>query len=245
MQNYKDNLDKDGFTVVRNVFSRNEVEQLKGKLETLIDSITNKNIPDKVNISKRNNKIFSLHKIDQSTICDFNYIKEVKNLKEIIINILGENFIQSTIEAFVKSPEDNTNVPEHQDGFYFSIIGGRGINIWIALTDSDKNKGGIYYYQNSHRLKLLTHQNITPGTWKVSDKEKEKYLSLEKVYPDVSAGDIIIHDFYTIHGSDDNKSIQDRMAMTYSFFSSDAVVDSKMRNMVIKNNLKSLFDLKK
>ena len=83
-------------------------------------------------------------------------------------------------------------MPVHQDNFYWCTRKGSGITIWIALNNSSKKNGGIFYFKGSHKMGLLEHDiSYVPGS-----SQKLKYLDsmsvFKKVYP-LRAGDCEVH----------------------------------------------------
>ena len=62
---------------------------------------------------------------------------------------------------FLKPKKTGMPSPFHQDNFYWNIINAEALNLWIALTESNKNNGGLCYLQESHNLgtvKLNKHK---------------------------------------------------------------------------------------
>ena len=61
-------------------------------------------------------------------------------------------------EYFAKPAKQGLESPMHQDNFYWNIENAQALNVWIALTRSNKNNGGLCYLEKSHTLGTLNHQ---------------------------------------------------------------------------------------
>ena len=93
--------------------------------------------------------------------------KKIKSFIQKKVNILkGENI------NFTKNK--NVNTMHNVNNYLRAIKNNNGITFWIALDESNKTNGGLYYLKSSHKLGLLRHENsYVPGT---SQKIKSNLL---------------------------------------------------------------------
>ena len=68
---------------------------------------------------------------------------------------------------YFQNLQNGMPAPIHQDNFYWCVDGSNALTVWIALEDSGKKNGGIFYYDGTHKLGVLEHKPSC--TWKFSD----------------------------------------------------------------------------
>ena len=62
----------------------------------------------------------------------------------------------------------------HRDDFYWCVVEHNALTVWIALDNVDQSNGGVIYYDASHLLGLLEHEDsFVPGSLQ---KVKESIL---------------------------------------------------------------------
>ena len=47
--------------------------------------------------------------------------------------------------------------PMHQDNFFWNLIDSNAVNVWVALSNANKQNGGVFYLKKSHKIGLLEH----------------------------------------------------------------------------------------
>ena len=227
---------KNGFVVSRKVFDLNEISFLEKEINNFILK-KRKNYKNIHHLKK--NIVSSIHNIN-----DFKLVKILqknKKIKKIVQNIVGRDAKKFGAEIFSKPPKIGRFIPPHQDNFFWCTKKNSGITIWIAINDSNKKNGGIYYYNGSHKFGLLEHEiSYMPGT---SQKIKN-FNSLKifkKNYPLLKAGDCLIHSSVVVHGSDENKSNKSRKGLTLRYISKNDDFDNlrkKYYERALKQSIK-------
>lgn len=136
---------------------------------------------------------------------------------DIIEDLLGPDLAFFHCKLLMKSSEDGTITPWHQDYGYWhrTYNEPRYLNCMIFLDDSTLENGCLQVVPGSHKLGLLTHEErrqsfgrFLPGYFYPRDDA----MPLE-----VEAGGAIFFGPLIIHGSDANRSKRHRRACTTAF----------------------------
>lgn len=239
------NYNSNGFMVIKNVFSQKDIKRILKDLE-ITKKLLKKTKDRKFFHETKDGKINTIHNVQE--FYKSNKIKSLikkEKLSICIKKILGKSFKIRNIEFFLKPKKTGMPSPFHQDNFYWNIINAEALNLWIALTESNKNNGGLCYLQESHNLGTIKHEiSFTKGSsQKIPDKILNK-LNFNKNFPILKRGDCLIHHPEVIHGSFSNKSNFDRSGVVVSFLKSKAKIDlEKMNNYKnnVKINLKNIY----
>lgn len=229
-----------GFCVINSFLSQAELKSLNKKVKSFIKKKTDKLKGKNINFTK-NKTVNTMHDVNKFE----NYFKifsmKKKNLE------LANFFLDSTpefrkCEIFAKPAKVGMPSPPHQDNYLWAIKNNNGITFWIALDESNKTNGGLYYIKSSHKLGLLKHENsYMPGTsQKIPDKFLKKKNRLIKFTPTLKPGDMLIHHCLTVHGSNANKSSKSRMGFTIQYKDKNSKYDKKLLLHYKKNLLKQL-----
>jgi len=130
--------------------------------------------------------------------------------------------------------------PAHQDNFYWCVNESKALTVWIALENSGKKNGGIFYYEGSHKLGILEHKpSFAPGS-----SQTVKYIDgmkfFKKTIPELKAGDCIIHHSCAVHGSGPNKSKYSRTGVTVRYKSALSKIDLDRKKSYLKSLNKQL-----
>ena len=73
-----------------------------------------------------------------------------------------------------KSPDGGTGVALHQDTHYIRNEPNTLMACWLALSDTDKNNGGLCVLPGSHKMGLLPFEKVS---------QTEEHTAWEKLYP--------------------------------------------------------------
>lgn len=223
----KKKYDKDGFCVLKKLFNQQEIDELTLNINSFIENDAGKLSGRDINyVDGKISSIHALHKED-------NYFtklaaqERVLKAAEVFLNAKAE---LRGAELFAKPAEVGLPSPMHQDNFYWCVSGHNALTMWVALDYCNEKNGGLTYYQGSHKLGLIDHEDsFAPGS---SQKVKEKYLKElgvdNLVTPSVEPGDVLVHHSLTIHGSAANKSMKSRRGFTMQFKDASADYDKKM-----------------
>ena len=222
----KSEFKKNGYVVLKKIFDKDRVKNIKKKLFIYLNKKKKKLNKREIHFAKNTDIINSIHNLK------WPYIKNIKNNKkiyQIVKLLLDNNFKSFGAEVFAKPAKIGMAVPIHQDNFYWNISNSKGITIWIALNDSSKKNGALFYYKKSQKLGLLDHT----VSFALGSSQKVKNLKVLKKYkkisPKLKAGDVLIHHCLVVHGSNKNKSNNNRVGLTLRYIGKNSKVDKKAK----------------
>ena len=236
----KSHFDKYGFCVIDSFFNHTEVKNLDKKIKSFIQKKAKLLKGKNINFTK-NKIINTMHDVDKFEKYFKKFALKKKNLD------LASFFLDSTpqfrkCEIFAKPAKVGMPAPPHQDNFLWAINNNSGITFWIALDESNKNNGGLYFIKSSHKSGLLKHENsYMPGTsQKIPKRILKKKSYLRKFTPKLKPGDMLIHHCLVIHGSNANKSSKSRRGFTVQYKSKESKYDKNLLSNYKKNLIKQL-----
>ena len=240
----KSDFHSNGFVVIKNLFSKNEISKILKESEKLVKKIVIQK--NRYFHKTKDNKINTIHNIQK--FYKKNYLvtfSKKKKLIKLVQSLWGEKCAMRNIELFFKPKKTGMKAPFHQDNFYWNIVDAKALNVWIACSSASSKNGGLIYLKESHKLGTLNHEiSFSPGS---SQKIPEKILSklkFKQICPKIKSGDCIIHHPEVIHGSKKNTSEIDRKALVISYKSINAKYDEiklKKYTKSLKKNLKKIY----
>ena len=210
---------KHGFIVIKNFFSKKDINLLKIRIEKFIAKNQGKFNKKKGDINFNKDKINSIHTLHRSKK-DFEFIYKNKKLEKLLKKILSPKNSLRAMELFAKPAKYGMQSPMHQDNYLWNIKNGKGLTVWVCLDTSNKKNGGISYLPDSHKYGTLDHEpSFAPGTSQVIKKRVLKKIITRKkiVTPNLFSGDVCIHSCLTVHGSNKNTSKNSRRGFTLQF----------------------------
>ncbi len=234
------NFHKDGYVVVRSLFNRKNINEIKKdikKIKKLSVKINNKHVhftKDKkintihnINTYKKSGKIINLSRS--------------KKLLKIVSYLLQSSVSVRNIEFFSKPKKTGMRAPYHQDNFYWKFDDKQALNVWIACNKSGKKNGGLNYFIGSHKQGLRKHvTSFEPGSsYKIPNSIIAK-LKSKKFFPELGVGDVLIHHCEVIHGSNKNTSNSNREGLVISYKSKNSKPNLNKLRKYSKNVAKNL-----
>ena len=242
----KNNFDKNGFLVLKKIFSFNEINNILNELDKIKKKvITKKN--KKYHHKTNDGKINTIHNIQEFYECKT--LMKIINKKKLILtlsNLLKGPIKMRNLEFFLKPKRSGLSTPFHQDNFYWNFAEGKALNVWLACSNSSKKNGGLCYLRGSHKLGTINHKlSFAKGSSQMIPKNILNKLKFKKIFPKLKKGDCLIHDSEIIHGSEKNYSDENRVGLTISYASAKAKIDIiKLRRYKnnLKKNLNKLYD---
>tara|TARA_Y100000816_G_C26102670_1_gene584856 strand:- start:258 stop:989 length:732 start_codon:yes stop_codon:yes gene_type:complete len=225
------NYHKNGWVKIKNFIKSHQVIEFKKKINIFLEKKYHKyddRFINFVNDEKKIENINSFHKLD-----DCKWIKNFsqnKKLKNIVKKLLKTNsFKLRQAEYFAKPKKKGLAAPDHQDNYFWNLDDSNAITVWIALTESNKKNGGVYYFNSSHNYGILKHKkSYMKGTSQtIKDKKFLKKFSIS--YPSLKKGDALVHHSLIVHGSKQNKSIYSRKGITFQYIKKNAKIDLKKK----------------
>jgi hypothetical protein len=119
--------------------------------------------------------------------------------------------------AFIKRRRDESYIPLHQDICLWEQKYESAMTFWIALSQSKRENGGMFYYPDNKNIFEHT-LDIRYPMFKSISKETSPKLDWQNIQ-DIEAepGDVLIWSARTAHGSYSNESGQLRIGMPLVF----------------------------
>ena len=117
-------------------------------------------------------------------------------------------------QIFVKQPRTRERTAFHQDAPYFEVEGDQCCVLWISVDPVTRKNGAMRYVRGSHRGGELYAPNVFVSRTRLPGSEGELLPDIEAnpdgydlVSYDVEPGDILVHNYKTIHGAGGNLSL--------------------------------------
>jgi len=199
----KDEFLVDGYSVIKNAFSPQEVQLLLSQTEKALASKKKEEPFLRINDSKHIHKIrYMFEKGDMflKFLVHDSILKIVSELSDDVTRI-----VPTWEDMLIKIPERGIPVTVHQDlalqSAKYDVF-----SVGIYLHNSDDNP--VYYLPKSHKMGPLTKTEIS----KVYEENKNKFVPVI-----AKAGDIVIHNVKTVHYSEKNKSQNPRYTWYLEF----------------------------
>ncbi|MAT16133.1 MAG: phytanoyl-CoA dioxygenase [Planctomyces sp.] len=203
---YRTAFESDGFVVVPQFYSPEEVATLKGEIDRYINEVLPKGEAGQAFYQDPN---------DPTTLKQINnfendaWFAEMplrERWKELAETLLGEEAHSKTPEWFNKPPEMNHPTPPHQDNYYFSLTPPQVLTMWLALDDVDEENGCLRYVPGSHREPIRAHgrTKVLGFSQGIDDYSESDFAREVAIH--MQPGDVAIHHGDTIHRADANRS---------------------------------------
>ena len=147
-----------------------------------------------------------------------------------IINFIEEYFCGETeglqTEFFFMPPETKGFTP-HQDNTFVQAKDKTFISAWLALTDIDRNNGGLIIWPGTHKEEaLLTIDNVPEESKNQDPNARVKSTLIPDKYqpitPVIKKGSIMMIHSWLVHASNDNFSNENRYALLFTYIKKGA-----------------------
>jgi Phytanoyl-CoA dioxygenase (PhyH) len=123
-------------------------------------------------------------------------------------------------QLFCKPAHHGAVVAWHQDYSYWTRTEPMShLTCWIALDDSDRNNGCLYYVPGSHRWRLLPRTGLTGNMDEIMTVlTEEQKAAFHPVPIELKKGQCTFHHPLMVHGSFENRSDRPRRATLINAF---------------------------
>lgn len=209
----KDFYHTSGYVLLKGVISREEAASMRKDLHALVERLQRFKSVDATWDSARGQgtQIFHCHDVQFHCASMARLIVDPR-LTRPMQDCIGENVQLHHTKMFIKPPEKGSPFPMHQDYPYFPHERHTMTAAIVHFDDAPPEKGCLAVYPGSHKL-----GPIAP------DNPRDRSLSM-KQYPleratlcPAQAGDVIIFNYLTIHGSGVNVSSEARTTVLIQF----------------------------
>jgi ectoine hydroxylase-related dioxygenase (phytanoyl-CoA dioxygenase family) len=212
---------KDGYAILENFFSPEEVESCNTEINNLLENNTLK-------FEYSNKIMFAFHKSKL-----IQEMGENKKLKKILNLLMGKQVGLFQSINFIEGSQQKS----HSDSIHMTTFPyGNLIAVWVALEDISADAGPLHYYPGSHKLPYIMNRDFDNiGTkYKLGDKkygDYEDYMTtfiaqqdLDKKVFLAKKGDLLIWHANLLHGGEEvTKANATRKSMVFHYYSDDAI----------------------
>ncbi|MDE0811420.1 MAG: phytanoyl-CoA dioxygenase family protein [Alphaproteobacteria bacterium] len=130
---------------------------------------------------------------------------------------------------------DWSGVPWHQDTTYANFGGGRHVRAWVAFTDSHSGNGCMRVIKGSHRQQLRHVETPDDDNNILFRKESIAETIDESRAADLTlkAGEMSVHDYGVVHGSNSNESDDRRIGFAIAFVTPDSLAPGERETVML------------
>jgi len=160
--------------------------------------------------TEKKSKLVAMHELQQYSAAWMRAVTH-ERMASILSALLGPDveFHHSTMH--VKPPQAGHPFPLHQDNAFYEHSDGRYIDVLVHLDDTCHENGEIRFTEGSHKLGYLPHiKTDSEGKSCAPHLPTDRYLLEETTPVPAKAGDLVVFNILTIHGSYLNTTQVDR-----------------------------------
>ena len=133
--------------------------------------------------------------------------------------LIGESITLSLAHhnsIMTKHPDFSSDTGWHRDIRYLSFNSSDLITVFLALTPSNTENGGLRFLPRSHKDIIQDHQLDNKSFLKTDLPENQALLDRE-VTIDLDPGDVIFFHSLTFHGAPRNRTKQERRSLLFTY----------------------------
>ena len=190
-----------GFCIIKNLYSKKEINQIKSNLLEILHYIHPKKIKD------LNKKYFQIKKFDKKLKGNFFDLlsHEISTLnilhREELVDLVRKYFKTKVVFSgrpaiHIHDSDNDRFLEPHQELNQFARD---FLFVWAPLFDANKEKGSLIVYEKSHLRGYYSHNNDNKlGS---SHLKKEIYSKFKKIEIEIKSGDAVMLHSALIHGT--------------------------------------------
>jgi ectoine hydroxylase-related dioxygenase (phytanoyl-CoA dioxygenase family) len=145
---------------------------------------------------------------------DFRALARGARIVDAIEQLVGPDIYLLSDQIFLKPPFQGSAKEWHQDsGAWTHLLPPSQVTCWIALDDATIQNGCLHYIRGSHRLGLLSEQQI--------QRLVKEDAPANEVPVEVPAGGAVLHHSLTAHSSGPNETPNRRRGWALHYMASD------------------------
>ncbi|PTY04083.1 phytanoyl-CoA dioxygenase [Verrucomicrobia bacterium LW23] len=215
LQALKADYDREGYVVVRGMYSPEEVEELKAEFERIHDELPEKAHDD--GIRNPDDPLYKypriVHPHRYSNIARKHMIHP--RVREVLHALFGEEPVATQTMYYFKPPGARGQAL-HQDNLYLLVQPGTCMAAWTAIDRVDRENGGMMVVPKTHTGNLLCQEKADENLRKESFSHAITRVPKGHKPIDVpmEPGDTLFFGGSTIHGSGPNRS-KDRFRRSF------------------------------
>tara|TARA_Y100001970_G_scaffold5054_1_gene5743 strand:- start:7181 stop:8089 length:909 start_codon:yes stop_codon:yes gene_type:complete len=146
---------------------------------------------------------------------------------KIAADLMGVNAVRHYYNKPMFKEPSSWITPWHQDGPHWPITSNNMLTMWIALVDIDYDMGPVRFASKTHKNKYFGPKGITKDTESFYLKYiEENNFEISEI--SFKAGDVSVHNHWTIHGAGPNNSQSMREVMAITMYEDGLIVDQSI-----------------
>jgi phytanoyl-CoA hydroxylase len=209
-------FNRDGYVVVRQFFSREEVDML---YQTAIqDEVMSKNRYDRVDASGMKTRLTLWYSLNESLYSKFASSERIVNAVEQILNGKAAHYHSKLMQ---KEPRTGGAWEWHQDyGYWYKNNGflfPKMLSVLTALTTSNKENGCLQMIKGSHKMGRIEHGFTGEQVGADMEKVNEALKIMPLEYMEMEPGDTVFFHCNTLHASAANLSEKARWSIITAY----------------------------
>jgi hypothetical protein len=199
-----------GFVHLEGVFDPAETEQLADEVDRLVDEWAEEDMgwggdwreeyldPD----TREATSLVHLHDLQFYSAAWTNAVTDDR-LVGPVTDMLGPDVELHHTTLHAKPPDRGSPFPMHQDWAFYKHEGPSYVDAIVHLDDVPTEKGPLQFIPGSHRDGALDH---IEGEGQAPHLPTGEYGLEDAVEVEAEAGDVVVFNYHTIHGSDLNQT---------------------------------------
>ena len=202
-----------GYVLVKNVISkteaaalRQEMHELSGRLRAIKETNATWD-----SAQSAGTQLYHCHDVQFQSALVSRLIVDAR-LTSLMQGCIGPNVQLHHTKMFIKPPEKGSPFPMHQDQPYFPHAKHSMAAAIVHFDDATPEKGCVAVYPSSHKL-----GPIAPDNPRDRSLSMQKYNLENATLCPAEAGDVLIFNYLTIHGSGVNASNEARTTLLIQF----------------------------
>jgi ectoine hydroxylase-related dioxygenase (phytanoyl-CoA dioxygenase family) len=210
-----DRFARDGFIVVRDAFSREEMARFLAAVDAAVNQRGDKPPP----MAERDayDRMFTQYYNLWESSLEVRALTFEPRLARIASALLGAAVLRVySDQSFYKDPGSSETGP-HQDYRFLSIEETQTLTAWIPLEGCTLQTGALGYLPGSHRVGRITNLDLVLGRDGLESPELQAMLA-NPVFIELAPGSVAFHHVLTFHLSLPNRSDRARKAFAITYF---------------------------
>lgn len=201
----KEQFDRDGYALYRDVLDNELIAEASAHVEWLTERYPDKR-PENLDHQYVRDDPFWVRLISDERLLD------------IAEDYLGPNIALFASHYIAKPPEDGRPVLWHQDGSYWPLEPMEVVTLWLAVDDSTPDNGCMRVVPGTHTTRLHEMQKFRDTPNVLSSRMDPDLVEEERAVDIVlEAGGVSVHHSNIVHGSNPNRSGQRRCGLTIRY----------------------------
>ena len=217
----KEQLERDGFLILPDMFSAEEVAEVADRLDQLwarFRDLPSSHAQD-IAVSGAASPVLRAPEVNRAIRLDHALARTgvYRKCHGLARELRGTLAAYVFDHAIAKTPQGNAETPWHQDqSFTGHRTTLRTVHFWIPLQDVDENNGCMHFIPGSNHRGLVPHDSLKNASGGMTLRAREVDAASALAAP-LAAGGMTVHMPLTLHFTGPNRSASARRAWILHF----------------------------